>query len=80
MAVNISISKRTLTLAVIVVVVAVLIVSLPIIPTDSPYNEVEPYERLATYRVVSSRVSIIWTSGSGSTVKNYSSDNSYQEQ
>jgi len=55
-------SKRgpRLILGVIVIIATVITLFIPIIPVEVTYTEVEPYERLATYEVVSATLTPGW--------------------
>jgi hypothetical protein len=51
---------KNLIIGIVVLVVIVVILVIPIIPVDATYNETEPYNRLATYDVVSATLTEGW--------------------
>jgi hypothetical protein len=51
---------RGLIAGVIIIAVILVILFIPIIPVDATYNETEPYNRLATYQVVSANLREDW--------------------
>jgi len=53
-------SHRALIAGIIAVAVILVILFIPMIPVDATYNETEPYNRLATYDVVSATLTEGW--------------------
>jgi len=51
---------KGLIVGIIVLAVVLIILFIPMIPVDATYNETEPYDRLATYDVVSSSLTEGW--------------------
>jgi ABC-type Na+ efflux pump permease subunit len=53
-------SYRTLIVSIIVIAVVLVILLIPMIPVEASYNDTEPYNRLATYQVVSATLREGW--------------------
>jgi hypothetical protein len=53
-------SFKNLVIGVAIIALVVAILFIPMIPIEEPYNETEPYNRLATYEVVSATLSEKW--------------------
>lgn len=51
---------KNLIIGIVIIAVVLVILLIPIIPVDATYNETEPYNRLATYEVVSATLTEGW--------------------
>jgi hypothetical protein len=52
--------NKNLIIGIVVLIAIVVILVIPIIPVDATYNETEPYDRLATYEVISATLTEGW--------------------
>ncbi|NWG11003.1 hypothetical protein HXY33_04540 [Candidatus Bathyarchaeota archaeon] len=51
---------RNLIIGIIIIAVVIVVLVIPMIPVEESYNETEPYNRLATYDVVSATLTEGW--------------------
>jgi len=53
-------SYKNLIIGIVIIAVVLVILVIPMIPVEASYNETEPYNRLATYQVVSATLNEGW--------------------